>query len=390
MNTDPFLIREAQHTDIEHIIALYFSIYGDTYPLKFGTDRNTIRKVLDSSDYFWPVMVDTDTQEIIGSSVFELDVPHKIGKLSGLVVKPEYRKMSIASKLIDYGCTLLLCEHSDRELPALNSIYTTTRTLSLGPQLICLKNGFMPMGLFPNAHKLENYETVTLMVKYRDGVLEKRQSLTRIPNQLLPILEAQDKVLARTNHYQTTELSLTGTPLHKDVKFEIIDAPNYVHQLFKQKEMDENSRFYPFHQPNILIVSASLEMEIFAYLSPKDRYLVIVSINQPIIKLRGALDKLLLQLEAIGVSYIELLVNLENTESIQVLLDANFQPSATYPAMKTNGEDCQDYIFFSRSMYPLDFRNIKLTAQFHPFLKQYMELWMNKNLESLEVFNDTH
>ena len=381
-------VAESQH--IEGILQLYLQAYGTSYPLKFGTDREVMADAITSNSFFWPIMVDDNTGKVVGSCIFELDLTHRIGKLSGVVVHPDYRKQNIASDLIAYGCSLFLEQETSKEYIQLNSIYTTTRTVSLGPQLMCLKNKFIPLGIFPNAHKLEEYETVTLLGRYRNGILERRTPITSVPEKIMKILKIQDKNLGVQTEYTPYQLKAHESITSKPLQFEVIHAPNYVKHLFEHKQLTEYERFYPFHEPNTLIVSADGQLEVFAYMNKKDRYMVIISLSQPLYTLKGCFERLLFQLESIGVSYIELMIGCEHSASIQMVLDANFQPSAVYPAMKVDDDHCQDFVFLSRSLYPLDFRKIKLNADFHPYLKQYMELWKEMNLDSLEVFDGTY
>ena len=174
------VIDRAAQEDRAELLSLYFSIYGKSYPIPLGTDRAVMTRIISSDDHLWLVTRDTETNMIVGSVVFEIDWPNKIGKVEGVVVHPRYRRKDTAYNMISQGTNNFISADGQ-----LNSIYTTTRTVSVGPQLIFLKDGFLPLGIFPNAHKVQQYETLTLLAKFKPGVLERRVPVYTIPENLL-------------------------------------------------------------------------------------------------------------------------------------------------------------------------------------------------------------
>ena len=136
-------IQFPQLKDIEELLNLYTMIYGRNYPVAFGSDPELTASAIESDDYQWLIMRDETNGLIVGSIVFELDRLNKVGKAAGLVVHPEYQGAGIASQLAAYG-DRLIAPHG-----FLNSIYTTTRTQNIGVQLIFLREGYLPLGIFP-------------------------------------------------------------------------------------------------------------------------------------------------------------------------------------------------------------------------------------------------
>ena len=163
--SEKFHFSLAQVNDAEELLRLYYLIYHDSHPLPICSNRKVMTAALADPNTHWYVIRDTKTNAIIASTIFETDPVYLIGKLTGVVVHPDFRRQSLASKLIAKGTDDLL-----RPKGNIRSIYTTTRTTSRGPQIMCLDNGFLPLGIFPNAHKLVEYETLTLMAKYGEGV----------------------------------------------------------------------------------------------------------------------------------------------------------------------------------------------------------------------------
>ena len=46
---------EATEEAIENLIKLYFEVYGNSYPLKLGTDRSVMKNIITSKDDIWIV-----------------------------------------------------------------------------------------------------------------------------------------------------------------------------------------------------------------------------------------------------------------------------------------------------------------------------------------------
>jgi GNAT superfamily N-acetyltransferase len=369
--------------DVDELLRLYFLVYEHSYPLAIGTDRAVMTAAIKSPDCYWYVSRDEDAgRRIVGSAVFQTEPNHKIGKLEAVVVHPEYRKGGIAHAMIHRGTSELLAPKGP-----LRSIYTTTRTLARGPQIMVLKDGFLPLGIFPNAHKLKDYETLTLFAKYGEGVLAARQSLPPIPEKLVP--------LVRIVQGQTKDsLPITIAPIEKpepigpELEFELIAAPKYVLRRFNATFTDPYDRFFPFHTPNLLMASTQDDVEIYAYVNKADGYCTIVALNKPVYELAGRLRLLLHQLRAIGVSYIEVLIGLQHTRSLTALLDSQFLPSALYPAMLEVDGKLNDLALMTRTLEPLNFRGMQVERHFKPYVDQYVALWKAMHLETLEVFNE--
>lgn len=375
-------IVQATQDHVDELLGLYFSVYGSSYPLTLGTDKKTMSGMISSGNCLWLLARCTDKNRVVGSVVFALDWQEKIGKLEGVVVHEEYRRRNIANKMIGEGTRRLLLEDD-----SINSIYTTTRTLSRGPQLMCLKDGFIPLGIFPNAHRLSSYETVTLLVKYRPGILEKRQPPSAIPEKLAPLWKAMNDDIGSTNLPRLVQQK-PAAALGKRLDFEIIEAEHFVKNRFYQTFKNPGERFYPFHIPNVLIASTTGGVELYACLSKPDRYCPIVASTARFYSLAGSLEPLIYQLCDNGAEYLETLVDMDDTASIEVLLDEDFLPSAMYPAMKEINGRLYDYVVMSRTMIPLNFRGMDIVRVFKPYIDQYVELWKQMHIETLEVFND--
>jgi hypothetical protein len=135
----------------------------------------------------------------------------------------------------------------------------------------------------------------------------------------------------------------------------------------------------------MLIADKEGRIEIFAYFNKRDGYCTLIKTTKPIAELSGSLTSLYMQLDDIGVSYIEVLVNVNLTPSIAPLLSGQFVPSAIYPAMREVDGKFEDYIVLSRTMEPLNFRGMSVISQFKPFIDLYVDTWKQVNLDTIEV-----
>jgi hypothetical protein len=301
-----------------------------------------------------------------------------------LVVHPEYRKARLASRLIAWGDKLI------SEGGPLNSLYSTARTQSVGPQLICLRAGYLPLGIFPNAHKVKKFETMVLVAKYKKGVLERRVPTEIIPENLVPLYKVIRQQYPELKIPASATLSERSIKRHSpwEADFEAIYAPNHVLNRFKKQVTDPSAQFYPFHLPNLLLVDTSGKVEMFAYFNRQDGYCALISCNQPLYALHEVFPALLETLRSLGISYVEVLMDVDRFESLEVLLRAQFLPSALYPAMREVDGRTYDYVIMTRTMEPLNFRGMAIETAFKPYVDQYVALWKKMHLDVLEVFDD--
>ncbi|MGZ3789138.1 MAG: GNAT family N-acetyltransferase [Bacteriovorax sp.] len=375
-------IQEADVGDVDEIINLYRAVYGRKYPISYGTDPDLLKRaILDKETHLCMVARDLTNKVIGGALIVEIDAFNKIGKLVGLVVHPTYQRHKIGNGLVQYVGEFFL-EKDTR----LNSLYATTRTISVGPQMVFIKNGYLPLGIFPNAHRLHQYETVTLFAKYRKNILEKRKAEAFASPSVMPLYGILKDLVPKISLPSSSETKPTSANEgDEDWEFEIIRAPNYVLRRFDERFPDPSDRFFPFHTPNMLISEKKGRIDIFAYFSKRDGYCTLIKSTRPISELNGRLTPLYMLLDDIGVSYIEVLVNIKHTPLIDTLLSGQFLPSAIYPAMREVDNNYEDYIIMSRTMEPLNFRGMAVVAPFKPFIDQYVDAWKQVNLDTIEV-----
>ena len=262
-------IQDADIDDVDEIINLYRAVYGKRYPISYGTDPDLLKKsIINNETHKCLVMRDVMNRVIGGALIVEIDSFNKIGKLVGLVVHPIYQRHKIGNSLIEFASDLFL-----KKDIRVNSLYATTRTITVGPQMIFIKNNYLPLGIFPNAHRLQQYETVTLFAKFREGILEKRKHDVSTSSRVIPLYEILKKLVPKIDIPKPAILTLNNNQDNdEDWDFEIIRAPNYVLRKFNERFPDPNDRFFPFHSPNMIIADKKGRIEIFAYFSKRDVY----------------------------------------------------------------------------------------------------------------------
>lgn len=376
------VIERAVVADVDEIITLYRLVYGKKYPISYGTDRDLLsRSIQDELSHLVLVARDLEKKVITGALIVEIDSENKIGKLLGLVVHPTFQKNKIGNHLVEFAG-----DHFLEKGNVLNSLYATTRTNTVGPQRVFIKNHYLPLGIFPNAHRLSQYETVTLFAKFRKGLLEKRVPVKEVVPSLMPIYNILQNLVPDLSTPSAAEVVPVVPSITNEAwEFEIIRAPNYVYRKFMETFPDPRDRFFPFHTPNMLIADKQGRIEIFAYFSKRDGYCTLIKATRPIAELTGSLSSLYMQLDDIGVSYIEVLVNVKFTPTLTALMSGQFVPSAVYPAMREVDGKFEDYIVLSRTMEPLNFRGMSVISQFKPFIDLYVDTWKQVNLDSIEV-----
>tara|TARA_R100000656_G_scaffold89489_1_gene65276 strand:+ start:122 stop:1330 length:1209 start_codon:yes stop_codon:yes gene_type:complete len=377
-------IRRAKLTDREELLALYLTVYGDDYPLELGTNKQLMTRLLEEQEKaFWFVVELADRPGIAASCVVELEPEFRIGKVTGAAVHPQCAGLGLSSKLIGFAVNEVMAK-----APSINTLYATTRTVTMASQKMLISNGFKPLGIFPNARKIKTYETLTLMGYFREGVLDKRTPVQRIPPSLVELYLQTNKSIGDEREIELVEdcPAFPKNIAHEESKWEFIQAPEFVEKRFNEVfQGDRESTFYPFHKPNLLISNTVLGVEMFASFNKKDHYCVLISANCPITTINGHFKKLAFAFKEIGIYYLETLVRIDYFEAVCFLGANRFLPSAYYPAMREIDGVAHDYVLMTRTMVPLDFSESQISSEFTPFVREYVRQWIDLNLSTVGV-----
>jgi RimJ/RimL family protein N-acetyltransferase len=378
------LVRRAGIEDAHKIQELYYIVYRGSYPLSVVNNIEELSHALSSDDYIWMVM-EADKQ-IIGSVVHDVDHQQRIGKSFGSVVLPEFRGNNITHVTMQHVQDVVLGKEKLCDL-----IYATTRTESAAPQKLTEKLGYKKLGIFPNAHKVINYETHCLTAVFAEHTCSVRKK----PPLILPELKDLYEITRAEVGLERARIEdcVSDTPSEPCIPFEIVAAPNYVKQVFMRGLAGKTitMHFYPFHTPNLLLTSKDMQVQMFLYHSAEGNHCCIIGGYFGGYKLQTVLESVCVAATHIGIRYLELLMPAYDPSQLAEVLNARFLPSAYFPALQLITEDSEaalgkkgerlDYFVFSRSFEVLDFKNIKLEGIYKKYLKYYFRMWCNHYIE---------
>ncbi|MCX5787468.1 MAG: hypothetical protein NTX64_03000 [Elusimicrobia bacterium] len=363
------LISRAKPDDVLRIRWLYNRIYGGSYPFSLVYNPQECSKAIESDRYLW--LLASDGDQAVGSMIFTFSRGIQLAKVFGGVVADEYRRQDVAESMMAVGMEALIGPMS-----AARTIYATTRTVSLGPQRLAEKTGFKKLGIFPNVHRVQRSETHTLAVYFPEGALASREKAPRLPLVLKPFFQLVRRETGLPEaEYLDLPIPTDGGETQAD--FEVVQAPQFIWRRYQK--IKQAGRlwldFFPFTQPNLLLVSRDGRTELYLYRSPKDGHCVLTGARSESLELFRVLDQGAAFLEEMGVRYLEILIDASEAEMIAQALGARFLPSAYYPAMRWEKGLGRDYVILSRSLAILDFRGLTLQPAFADYLREYFRLW---------------
>lgn len=365
----------ATEEDIFQISQLYFDVYQGTYPDPLMKDFVLIRQFIQSEAGFWFVTKDQGT--VIASVLAAYDKENLIAKAFGAVVRNEYRSRGIMEELLSYGINFL------REKTAgVDIIYSTTRTVNEAAQTLTEKLGFKKIGIFPNAHRTNDYETHCLAAIVYPEALEKRNRNYMIHHEVASLYDIVQKEVG-LGELESLVPDKPSKVLVEPGELEVVKSPKFVSYRYQhlKNEKQLEFEFFPFHQPNLVIISPDQSIELFCHLSSVDGYCVIVGGKMP-----GNLNftELFLKsnrlLRDAGARYIEVIVRADRPKILESILRAKFIPCGFFPAFQMVGSRRHDFLVFSRSFEIFDFQNVKLKGLNQVYLEEYYNAWKRMSL----------
>ncbi|MEY9871635.1 N-acetylglutamate synthase-like GNAT family acetyltransferase [Streptacidiphilus sp. MAP12-33] len=376
--------RAARTDDIDELLTLYRAVYGSSYTLPLGTDREVMAREIESPTTTWLVARTGPQGPLVASILGTVSPSERLGKLQGLAVHPDARGGGIARQAVRELSDQILGEQP------VDSVYATARTNSTAPQRICLQSGFRALGVFPNLRKSDRHETMVLLARHRPGVLEQRLPVPRVPAGLAGLVDAVHETVGLPDAPRPTVDGRTSPdPVRAGAAsaFELVDAPAFVRRRFTEAVPEPGDRFYPFHAPNVLLTAEDGGFEVYAQLNRGDGYCALVATAPGLSERGGDLDAVISTLSDHGALHVEMLLPLDRYADLNLLLGNGFLPAAAYPAMRLEGDGYRDYVVMARTMKPLDFRGLAIDAAFRPFTEQYIELWKQQYLNTHGIFH---
>lgn len=363
--------RLATEADIFQISQLYFDVYQGTYPDPLMKDFALIKRFINSEAGFWFITKD-ENGEIIASVLAAYDQENLIAKAFGAVVKTDARGHGIMENLLGWGIKYLI-----EKTPGVDVIYSTTRTVNEAAQTLTEKLGFKKLGIFPNAHRTNEYETHCLTAIIREQALEKRYTNYKLHHSL----ESLYKIVDSEVGLGSLETIVPETPskvLMSPGEIEVLQSQKFINYRYNHLKAEKKLEFefFPFHQPNLMIISPDQSIELFCHLSPVDGYCVIIGGKMPgnmnFTELFLLSNRLL---RDAGARYIEVILRADRPKILESIIKAKFIPCGFFPAFQFVNGKRYDFLVFSRSFEVFDFQNVKLKGLNQVYLEEYFKAW---------------
>ena len=360
------IIRRASVADSQAISDLYDSLYQGQYTLDI-INRDELREsALSDQDFVW--LVNDFEGRIIGSVVFEVDRAHRNGKVFAAVVHTEFRRHDLMYQTISLGLEMLM--HRDRTIDVL---YATTRTASIGPSKLLKKLGFVSLGIFPNVHRLADYETHGLNAIFHPDAFANRRRLPR----LIPEVEGFYRIIRQTFHLEPAEIVPSREAPRLKIQRGSVAATEHAQARANGRLLFD---FFPFHVPNFLFQTDDRRIQAFVNYEGKDGHGVIVGLVCPPDELRVTLGAIFDTARRTGVEYLETLVDSYEPDHQRAALQAGFLPCGYFPCVEERDGERRDYLVFARTTLPLNFSNVQMTPRDRQFLDVYLQNTEYRNL----------
>jgi ribosomal protein S18 acetylase RimI-like enzyme len=369
--------------DAPGLITLFHRVYNGSYSDPQVRDYQRLRSVLTTPDVYWYVA--EDDGEIVGSCLFHHERTHAIARVSRVAVDPICRGQQLARHLIEYGQADLAASGRGPEVT-----YAMTRTVHGAMQSVFDRLDFKKLGVFPNIHKTQDFETHCLVAHYTPQALVRRQSSYMTHPGVTGLVELACDEMGVPPPLGpprgTAPCVQSPARLSCPPALEGIRAPAFVaHRYARQARQRVGTLgFFPFQKPNLLVQSPDQRIEVFLSCSEVDGNCALVAASLPP---DVDYDHVLRRLSALardeGVRYLEILVRADEPDIINHILRAKFIPSAFVPALQVVDGQRVDYVVFSRTYEILDFAEVELSGRSHDYLRQYFDCWQQYALNPL-------
>ena len=368
--------RLATRFDIFNIMELYQEIYKGAYRDALMTDFSVMKRFIENKNHFW--FLGEWNGELIASVVIRYDPENLLAKAFGAVVTEEHRRNGLMENLLSYAI-----EYVKNNTAGVDALYATTRTVHEGAQALTERLGFKKLGIFPNSHKNVDYETHCLAALFTESALSKRVSDYKLHERLKSLANIVGEEIPSLKSLDTIFPEPPTRTLSKPPVLEIIESEHFVKYRYEKLKTDHALQFafFPFHEPNVMVLSPDQSIEIFCYHSRQDGYSVIlggkVSEDINYTELFSGIANLLREHQA---RYVEIIVRADKPKIIDSILKGRFIPSAFFPAFQLHNGKRYDYVIMSKTFEVFDFQNIRLKGLNQKYLEEYYRQWKRSSL----------
>lgn len=363
------VIRLATPADAMGITLLYQQVYQGNYSNTLMRDSSILTRYLADPANVW--VVAGKGERIVGSVVYETDDKHRVSRVFGGAVLPECRGGGVLEKAMTFGY-----EHLTSRTGRADLVYATTRTSTPAPQIITERLGYKKLGIFPNVHRTDVYETHCLTALFSRTALDTRFTGFGLHPSIARLYGIVQTECDLPNLSAATAEDLALDDFNKTLDLELIAAEKFALHRFEHLKEEGllQSHFFPFHQPNMIICSPCQTVEVFVYTAGADKYCTIIGVKKPReYNFTWLLENCARVLQAVGVRYIEVLVRADKAKTIERVLQARFIPCAYFPAFQLHNGRRYDFVVCSRTFEILDFKGLNLTGKNMIFLEEYLQ-----------------
>lgn len=377
-------LKKAEIDDISEILRLYDVVYSSKYTLAEATQKEAAVKKIENPDCFWYICL--KKKEVIGSVIFTLDRPNRLGKVYAAAVRPDFQGKNIMHYMVK-EVVEDLCDISK----ICDAVYATTRTVSFASQIVLEHIGFVSLGIFPNVRRVQKHESHGLEVFYSKTAFENRVLMPTLIPELKKLYKIAQDIFSLEDALIVDKLD--DVPQEDTIWFIYDDNAENVEKIYNARlEADAHrmSGFFPFHAPNMRFYSKDLKNEIFCNINRQDGHMAIIAFKCEARNFTNLLNSFCRAAQAVaGAGYVELLVSAFDPLMQKQALEARFLPCSYFPAMRvnSNGERI-DYMAMSRSFVALDFTEIHLVKNNQKFLEAFMECWYRTILRFNKPFDE--
>jgi hypothetical protein len=268
-------------------------------------------------------------------------------------------------------------------------LYCTTRTVTWDEQRLTRDAGFKVLGIFPRAEthapragKGESGFSGLTAIFLGDTLSRRRHSGFGLHPAIQPFFEI---VRGQLGLEALPAASVQSAPATGECPtLELVQASNFVARRF-QKVRERKSlsvNFYPFTEPNALIMDPDQRVEVFVNIIREIRFATVIGerVSLPVdpVTLCREIARIL---HENGVTYIEVINDAADAAGLECILRAGYAPCAYFPALKKHASQRRDYVVFARSWEPLPSSPEKADGFYARFLEEYGRL-LGRGLET--------
>jgi RimJ/RimL family protein N-acetyltransferase len=372
-----FVGRQATAADAFKIMQLYQEIYQGTYPDPLMRELLTLKKFLENQNHFW--LLGEADNEVVASVIIRYDPENLLAKAFGAVVSEKYRKHGFMELLLSQAI-----DHVQFHTDGVDVMYATTRTVHEGAQALTDRLGFKKLGIFPNSHKTLEFETHCLTAVFSRDSMLKRFSDYKLHARLKGISDLVSQELPAILNLETIIPEAPSRTFVAPPILEMIESEHFVRYRYETLKQSGKLQFafFPFHAPNVMVVSPDQSIEFFCYHSRQDGYSVIIGgrVDEPNVDYARLVNGIAHLLRENQARYVEMIIRADKPKIIESILNAKFIPSAFFPAFQLHHGKRYDYVVMSKTFEIFDFQNIRLKGLNQKYLEEYFRQWKQTSL----------